>query len=98
MKFRRKHRAIFSLVAFIAFGLLSVIKFDDYFNDGKKSLSLVAAISFGLASLLKIGETVYHYRKRNQLDKKLLNNQQNPEECDAIDDDSSTEAGQIKRQ
>ena len=72
MKFRRKHRAIFSLVAFIAFGVLSVIKFDDYFNDGKKSLSLVAAISFGLASLLKIGEAVYHYHKRNQLEQKVV--------------------------
>ncbi len=72
MKFRRKHRAIFSLVAFIAFALLSVIKFDDYFNDGKKGLSLIAAISFGLASLLKIGEAVYHYRKRNQLEQKVV--------------------------
>ena len=72
MNFKRKHRAIFSFVAFIAFALLSVIKFDDYFNDGKKSLSLVAAIFFGLAALLKIGEAVYHYNKRNQSEQKVV--------------------------
>jgi hypothetical protein len=60
-KFIKKHRFFFNIVAFIACGLFSYFKFNDYFNVEfesvkQKNMNLFGAIAFGILSLLRLVE------------------------------------------
>jgi C4-dicarboxylate transporter len=68
-KFISKHRLFFGIVGFIACGLVSYFKFNDYFNVEFKSLkqknmSLFAAIVFGILALIRLVELFEGLKKK----------------------------------